>query len=207
MRSTPTRLITVSWMTISRSVPPIHLAADRGVFALGVLAHDEEIDVAGRRPASGERTPGIRRTGRRLTYWSNSRRNCSSEPQSETWSGTVSGQPTAPKKIASWPPILCLPVVRHHRAVLDDNSRRRRSRTCRTPGRDRKSLGRLHHHAHALRHDLLADAVAGDHRDLQGFCSHGSSSHAGRGAGGTIEVPSQNCQLQTVDNLQNRSYA
>ena len=38
-----------------------------------------------------------RRTGRRLTYWSNSRRNFSSEPHNEMWSGTVSGQPTAPK--------------------------------------------------------------------------------------------------------------
>ena len=28
-----------------------------------------------------------------------------SSPHSETWSGTSAGQPTAPKKIASWPPI------------------------------------------------------------------------------------------------------
>ena len=51
------------------------------------------------------RRPGIRRAGRRLTYRSNSRRNLISEPHSETWSGIFSGQPTAPKKIASWPPI------------------------------------------------------------------------------------------------------
>src|SRR2546428_13899654 len=30
-------------------------------------------------------------------------RNLSSEPHSETWSGTVAGQPTAPKKMASMP--------------------------------------------------------------------------------------------------------
>jgi hypothetical protein len=48
------------------------------------------------RSTSGLRTPGIRRAGRRLTYWSNSRRNFSSEPHSETWSGTSAGQPTAP---------------------------------------------------------------------------------------------------------------
>ena len=59
----------------------------------------------GLRPASGLGTPGISRTGRRLTYWSNSRRNCSSDPHSEMWSGTVAGQPTAPKKIASCEPI------------------------------------------------------------------------------------------------------
>ena len=83
-----------------------HAAADGGVFALGVLAHDVEVDVAGlavRRAATG--TPGISRTGRRLTYWSNSRRNWSSEPHSEMWSGTFAGQPTAPKKIASCRPI------------------------------------------------------------------------------------------------------
>ena len=57
------------------------------------------------RPASGLLTPGISRAGRRFTYWSNSRRNSSSEPHNDTWSGTVAGQPTAPKKMASWPPI------------------------------------------------------------------------------------------------------
>ena len=59
------------------------------------------------RSASGERTPGISRAGRRFTYWSNSRRIGTSDPHSEMWSGTVSGQPTAPKKIASWLPICC----------------------------------------------------------------------------------------------------
>ena len=39
----------------------------------------------------------ISRAGRKFTYWSNSRRNFSSEPHSETWSGTAAGQPTAPK--------------------------------------------------------------------------------------------------------------
>ena len=55
----------------------------------------------GWRPASGQGTPGNRRTGRMLTYWSKSRRNLSSEPHSEMWSGTLSGQPTAPKYRAS----------------------------------------------------------------------------------------------------------
>ena len=44
----------------------------------------------------GRMMPGIRRAGRRFTYWSNSRRNSSSEPHRETWSGIFSGQPTAP---------------------------------------------------------------------------------------------------------------
>ncbi len=41
--------------------------------------------------------PGIRRAGRKLMYWSNSRRNSSKEPHSDTWSAIFSGQPTAPK--------------------------------------------------------------------------------------------------------------
>ena len=45
----------------------------------------------------GQMMPGIRRAGRRLMYWSNSRRNSSSEPHSDTWSAIFSGQPTAPK--------------------------------------------------------------------------------------------------------------
>ncbi len=46
-------VITVSCMTISRSVPGNIAAADRRILALGVLAHDVEVDVAGL--AAGER--------------------------------------------------------------------------------------------------------------------------------------------------------
>lgn len=45
--------------------------------------------------------PGIKRTGRRFTYRSNSRRIGISISQSDTWSGTP-GNPHAPKKMASW---------------------------------------------------------------------------------------------------------
>src|SRR5918993_4156420 len=55
------------------------------------------------RSTSGDRIPGINLHGRKLTYWSNSRLNLISEPHSDTWSGTVAGQPHAPKKIASAP--------------------------------------------------------------------------------------------------------
>ena len=51
----------------------------------------------GLRPASGHGTPSNSLTGRRLMYSSNSRRNFSSEPHSDTLSGTAAGQPTAPK--------------------------------------------------------------------------------------------------------------
>ena len=68
----------------------------------------------GLRLASGDGTPGISRTGRRLTYWSNSRRNRMSEPHSEMWSGIFAGQPTAPKIDRVVLADLLLPVVRHH---------------------------------------------------------------------------------------------
>ncbi len=49
--------------------------------------------------------PGISRTGRRFTYCWKSRRNLMSESHSDTWSATIAGQPVAPKKTASCPPI------------------------------------------------------------------------------------------------------
>src|SRR3990170_678448 len=57
----------------------------------------------GLRLASGHGTPGISRTGRRLTYWSNSRRNFINEPHKEMWSGILAGQPTEiPDHISLW---------------------------------------------------------------------------------------------------------
>ena len=105
-RSTPTRDITVSWITISRSVPsymrPPMLEYSPSVFSR-TISMSISPGASGRpsRLTSGEHTRGISRAGRRLTYWSNSRRNLSSEPHNDTWSGIFCGQPTAPKKIAS----------------------------------------------------------------------------------------------------------
>jgi hypothetical protein len=104
-RSTPTRLSTVSCMTISRSVPG-HIRPPIEEYSPSVFSRTTQKSMSpGLRLASGDGTPGIRRTGRRLMYWSNSRRNRISEPHSEMWSGILAGQPTAPKKIAS-----CLPI-------------------------------------------------------------------------------------------------
>ena len=66
-RSTPMRDITVSWITISRSVSgymrPPTLEYSPSVFSRTIIMSMSP----GFRPASGERTPGIRRAGRRLT--------------------------------------------------------------------------------------------------------------------------------------------
>ena len=117
-RSTPMRVMKVSWTANSRSVPA-NMRPPTLEYSPSVFSRTTKKSMSpGLRLASGQATPGISRTGRRLTYWSNSRRNGTSEPHSETWSGTFAGQPTAPKKIASWPPICCFPVLRHHAAVL-----------------------------------------------------------------------------------------
>ncbi len=55
----------------------------------------------GLRLASGDATPGMRRTGLRFTYCWKPRRIGISNPHSDTWSGTP-GKPTAPRKIESW---------------------------------------------------------------------------------------------------------
>ena len=93
------------WKTISRSVPS-HIRPPTLEYSPSVFSRTTKKSMSpGRRSASGVRMPGMSRQGRRLTYWSKSRRNLMSEPQSETWSGTAAGQPTAPKKMASCRPI------------------------------------------------------------------------------------------------------
>jgi len=82
-RSTPTRLSTVSCITISRSVPG-HIRPPIAEYSPSVFSRTTQKSMSpGFLLASGDGTPGIRRTGRRLTYWSNSRRNWISEPHSE----------------------------------------------------------------------------------------------------------------------------
>ena len=73
-------------------------ATGAGVGPLGALAHDDEVDVGS--PASGLLTPGYSCDGRRLTWWSSSKRIRSSSPRSSTPLGT-DGSPMAPSRIAS----------------------------------------------------------------------------------------------------------
>ena len=144
-----------------------HAPADRGVLALGVLAHDPEVDVAGlavgerraRRPASAAPAAGSR-TGR-------------------TRAGTGSASPTARRGPAP-------SRASRRRRRRSRRARRccsfqssgiirpclsvvvaaRRSRASPAGSRSRICLRRRLEDADALRHDLLADAVAGNDRDV-----------------------------------------
>ena len=96
MRSTPLRENTDSWNTISRSVPS-YMRPPTDEYSPSVFSRTTTKSMSpGLRLASGEGIPGISLHGRMLTYWSKWRRNRMSEPHSDTWSGTVAGQPTAP---------------------------------------------------------------------------------------------------------------
>src|SRR6185295_13321262 len=91
MRSTPMRVITVCCVTNSRSVygnmrPPTE------EYFPSVFSRTTQKSISpGLRLASGDGTPGISRTGRKFTYWSNSLRNLINEPHNEMWSGILAG--------------------------------------------------------------------------------------------------------------------
>ena len=68
IRSTPTRVITVSCTTTSRSVPG-NILPPIDEYSPSVFSRTTKKSMSpGLRPASGHGTPGINRTGRRFTY-------------------------------------------------------------------------------------------------------------------------------------------
>ena len=84
MRSTPLRVKTDSWNTISRSVPS-NSRPPTDEYSPSVFSRTTTKSMSpGLRFASGVAMPGISRHGRRLTYWSKRRRNWISEPHSDT---------------------------------------------------------------------------------------------------------------------------
>lgn len=82
-RSVPCRVKTDCCITTSRSVPS-NIVPPTDEYSPSVFSRTIMKSMSpARRPASGDGTPSNRRAGRRLMYWSNSRRNFSSEPHSE----------------------------------------------------------------------------------------------------------------------------
>ncbi len=108
MRSQPRRVNSDSCQQTSSAVPsprrPPTLEYSPSEFSRTIIMSMSP----GARPASGQGTPSISRTGRRFTYCSNWRRMGISRPHRLTWSGTV-GQPTAPRNTASCPAMRASP--------------------------------------------------------------------------------------------------
>ena len=84
IRSTPLRVNTLSWNTISRSVPS-NIRPPTDEYSPSVFSRTTMKSMSpGLRFARGVAMPGIRRHGRRFTYWSKPRRNWISDPHSDT---------------------------------------------------------------------------------------------------------------------------
>jgi hypothetical protein len=157
----PKALITVSCTTISRSVPCVHHAAQVGVFALGVLAHHQEVDVAGL--LAGQRAGHALEQAHRAQV--DVLVELAPELQQAAPQRDVVGHAGRPADGAEQQRVhalqLRLPVVRHHLAgpgvpVAAGPGDGRQLQ------RDAEALLHGLQHAQGLGHDLLADAVARD---------------------------------------------
>ena len=183
MRSTPMRVITVCCVDEFTVGVREHAAADGGIFALGVLAHHPEIDIAGL--AVGERRRHARHQPHRAQI--DVLVELAPEFDQRAPQRNVIGDFRGPADRAEIDRVvladLRLPVLRHHLAVL----------LVIVPGREIEMIEmhgdavlfrRRLQHAQALRHHFLADAVAGNDRDpiLLFGCSSRDSLLPGRAA-------------------------
>ena len=82
-----------------------HAAADGGVLALVVLAHDPEVDVAGLAAGERGRHAGHQPHRPQVHVLVELAAERDEQAPERDVVGDFAGQPTAPKKIASWPPI------------------------------------------------------------------------------------------------------
>ena len=139
-------------------------AADRRILALVVLAHDDEVDLAGRavsqRRADAGHQPDRTDAGVLLE-----RAADLDEQAPERDMVRHLGRPADRAQEDGLVALdLVKPVLGHHVAVLEV--------VVAAPGQlvplelEPELTARRVEHAHALRHHLLADAVTGDHRDL-----------------------------------------
>ena len=136
-----------------------HAAADRGILALGVLAHDEEVDVA--RLAAGERAGHARHQPHRAQV--DVLVELAAELDQRAPQRDVVGNLLRPADRAEEDRVvladLLLPVLRHHALVLLVVVPAGEIEPV-LPQLEAEALGGRLEHAHALGHDLLADAVA-----------------------------------------------
>ena len=101
-RSTPYAVLRLSSVATSWGVP-LRSAPPEPAYGPSVPSRTTTMSmVAGVPAVTGLVTPGYSRTGRRLTWWSSSKRSLRSSPRSSTPGGTL-GSPTAPSRMASCP--------------------------------------------------------------------------------------------------------
>ena len=152
-----------------------HAPADRRILALGVLAHDPEIDVAGL--AAGERRRHARHQAHRpqvdvLVELAAEQDQRSPQRDVIRHLGRPADRAEEDRVV---PADLVLPVLRHHAAVLGVIVAGGEIEPV-LPQLEAEPLGGRLEHAHAFGHDLLADAVAGDDGDaINAIGGHGAS--------------------------------
>ena len=141
-----------------------HLAADRRILALGVLAHHPEVDVAGL--AAGERAghAGHQAHGAQVDVLVELAPEQDQRAPQRDVVGQLVGHADGAEVDRVMAADLLLPVLRHHAAVLFVVVAAREIEIVEAQ-LEAELLGRGFEHAHAFRHDLLADAVAGNDCD------------------------------------------
>ena len=159
-----------------------HAAADRRVFALGVLAHHPEVDVAGLAAGQRRRHAGHQPHRAQIDVLV----ELAAEQDERAPQRDVIRHLGRPADRAEEDRVvladLLLPVVRHHLAVLFVVVAGGEIEIV-AAQLEAEFLRRGLQHAHALRHDLLADAVArddGDAMDAVGGHERGSCCDCGR---------------------------
>src|SRR5712691_6692117 len=161
-RSVPLRENTIDWIAISSGVPR-RRRPPMPAYSPSVFSRTQTMSIsAAPLPARGLATPGSRRIGRRLTYWSKPWRSGSSSPQRLMWSATR-GSPTGPSRTAAKtaPLETGKPVLGHHRPVCQVVLRAPVEMLIREAQPTHLLCDGVERHQR-LGHDLPADAVAGD---------------------------------------------
>ncbi len=141
-----------------------HAAADRGIFALGVLAHHPEIDVAGLAVGQRRRHPRHQPHRAQVDILVELAAKLDQRPPQRNVIGNFRGPADRAEIDRVMLADLLFPVVRHHLAVLFVIVPRREIEMIEMHA-DAVFFRRGFQHAQAFRHHFLADAVAGNDRD------------------------------------------
>ena len=176
IRSVPRRVMTVSWLTCSSSVPA-YMRPPISEYSPSTFSRTTTKSMSAPvRFASGESMPGIRRTGRHVRVLL----HLAPDRDQQLPQGHVVGHARPAHRAEEDRVVLVEPrhgVGRHHPARVDVALARPVEVGPLDPGAARVggALGQTHAHGQ----HLGADAVAGDRGDAQGASGHGRASGVG----------------------------